>query len=257
MFRRFLTLAVLCILLFALVPALSSFFTPGDGVFDDRQVLQVDAASLSTTFVSPHLQTPIKEGCNVLWCGTFQLAWNEACALVGEDLHFAGKEPEMVAKLNQKSFLRNDLDDASFVALADFVGNDVRGRIDRELSRKFGPGTSARCLPSHLKTPRPQDIIAYSYLLKNLEFAHVFERIEVRIVSAVQNTRFQMDEKGVKLRSESSMGIGCAARHRPPQTHSMIFDRPFLILLQRCGVKTPYFAMWIANAELLQRLPGT
>jgi len=30
-----------------------------------------------------------------------------------------------------------------------------------------------------------------------------------------------------------------------------VFDRPFLILLQRTDAKTPYFALWVDNVELL------
>ena len=74
--------------------------------FNARNLLCVDAKDLKTTCVSPHLESPIKEDANVLWCGTFQLAWNEVCSLVGEDLHFAGQEPEMVAILNKKGFPR-------------------------------------------------------------------------------------------------------------------------------------------------------
>lgn len=31
----------------------------------------------------------------------------------------------------------------------------------------------------------------------------------------------------------------------------MIFDKPFLIMLKRAGAKSPYFALWVANVELL------
>ena len=61
----------------------------------------------------------------------------------------------------------------------------------------------------------------------------------------------EMDEKGVKLRSEAHMAIGCAMEVPPQPQHIMIFDRPFLVLLKRAGAKTPYFAMWVDNPELL------
>jgi hypothetical protein len=31
----------------------------------------------------------------------------------------------------------------------------------------------------------------------------------------------------------------------------MVFDKPFLILMQRADSKLPYFALWIGNTELL------
>ena len=36
----------------------------------------------------------------------------------------------------------------------------------------------------------------------------------------------------------------------------MIFDKPFLIMLQRSDAKMPYFALWVDNAELLVRVDG-
>ena len=79
-----------------------------------------DAANLRRTVVSPHLEYPITEGTNVLWCGSFQLAWNEACKLTGGDLAF-DQPQSMVSILNKHAFTKDYLDDASFVAMAGFV----------------------------------------------------------------------------------------------------------------------------------------
>ncbi|MHC4177260.1 MAG: hypothetical protein ACYSWU_07125, partial [Planctomycetota bacterium] len=74
---------------------------------------------------------------------------------------------------------------------------------------------------------------------------------DLMILSAVQNTRFQLDEKGVRIRSESPLTFGCAAEDRLLPTHVMVFDKPFLIMLARADAKLPYFALWVDNAELL------
>ena len=374
---RFLKNSLLLCLVVAASPALWSAMMANDDGFDEGGVLQVDASGLKNTCVSPHLEAPNKEGANVLWCGTFRLAWNEVRTLIGEDSHFAGKEPAMVAALNKRQFLKGDLDDASYVAVADFVRNDVHGRIQRELQRKLGGRASPKLLPSPADTPRRQDIVAYSYLFKNLEFPVVFERIEqpihfgatrvscfgigdmykpgqaamyeqlrvldfrspadfivelrtksegdrvilartrpgqtlratistvqdrvlhgkpspacqgdvlkvpkfnfditrsyqellgarlvvanpavakdLQVIAAAQNIRFQMDEKGVKLRSESHFSFGCAAEAPPPRKRVMVFDKPFLIMLQRSDAKTPYFALWVGNADLLRDADG-
>jgi hypothetical protein len=340
-------------------------------VFSNEGLLEATADQLKRSRVSAHLRAPIRPGTNVLWCGSFQLAWNEACSLVGENLHFRN-EPEDVGYLNQKQFRKEDLDSASYVAIADFVSSGVHARIRKEVRRKFGEGAAPKHIPPPALTPRPQDIVAYAYLFKNLEFAPPFERLEeplwfgdgyvacfgigekykpghdslfpqvgildyrdsddfvielhtkskgdrvllakirpgdtlaatieavrdridgcepiepragdvlkvpklnfdvtrsfdelqgldltvsnpriakdLSILSAVQNVRFQMDEKGVRLRSESHIAFGCSATHEPTPTHVMIFDKPFLILLQRTDAKAPYFALWVDNLELL------
>ena len=67
-------------------------------------------------------------------------------------------------------------------------------------------------------------------------------------MDAEQIIRFRFDEKGTLLRSESSMATKTSVRERPVD---LVFDRPFLVLLQRVGASAPYFALWVDNAELL------
>jgi hypothetical protein len=49
------------------------------------------------------------------------------------------------------------------------------------------------------------------------------------------------------------MAFACAKAETPVPTHKMIFDKPFLLLLQRANATQPYFVIWIDNAELLVR----
>lgn len=345
-----------------------------DDGFDNAQLLQLNADQLKSARVSAYLEAPIEKGTSVLWCASFQLAWDAACGLVGEDLHFAGREPETVGHLNRHTLAKGDLDQSSYVAVADFMRNNPHAAIRRELARKFGSGIAPRFLPPPELTPRPQDIIAYAFLLKHLEFEVPFERLDqplafggvevsafgigeehkpghaamypqvrvldygsrddfvielltksahdrmilakvapqktlldtvrsvqkraandqrdiatagdvlkvprlnfditrkyhelldlklqvanpevagdLQILSAVQNTRFQMDEKGVRLKSESHIAFGCGEQRLVRRNRDMIFDRPFLILLERANAKCPYFALWVDNAELLVR----
>jgi hypothetical protein len=76
---------------------------------------------------------------------------------------------------------------------------------------------------------------------------------DLRLVSAVQDTDFELNEQGVRLKSESHMAFACAKAETPVPTHKMIFDKPFLLLLQRANATQPYFVIWIDNAELLVR----
>jgi len=367
--KRFIRVVVPCVLVLWFGLAYCAPSGKHDDAFSDEGLLQANADELDATYVSPHLDATINDGKNVLWCGTFQLAWNEVCTLVGEDLHFTNEDVSIVAPLNEKAFTKDDLDEACYVAIADFVRNDVHGKIRRALKRKFG----GRASPHHLPSRDPgQDIVSYAYLFKNLEFETPFERLDdpldfggtsvscfgvgrqhkpghakilpqvqilfyespddfaveletkaegdrlilakiqpektlgetiakvhdratetepqpaqpgdvltvpklnfdvtrrfrelegrrlvvsnPRIANylvlsiALQNVRFQLDEKGVRLRSEAHITFGCSAPARPMPRHVMVFDRPFLILLQRADAETPYFALWVDNPELL------
>jgi len=70
------------------------------------------------------------------------------------------------------------------------------------------------------------------------------------IVLAQQMIRFKLDEKGAKLKSEAVADIASAdvEDHSPPQ---LIFDKPFLVIMERQGLPHPYFALWVDNPELL------
>ena len=68
------------------------------------------------------------------------------------------------------------------------------------------------------------------------------------VLDAKQIIRFRLDERGALLKSEAQFSL---ASGPPPEPVDLVFDQPFLVLLQRVGVRTPYFALWIDNAELL------
>jgi hypothetical protein len=71
-----------------------------------------------------------------------------------------------------------------------------------------------------------------------------------RVVLAIQDIRFRLDECGAILKSEARMvEKKCEAKSDGPR--QFIFDKPFLLLLERHGAKQPYFAIWVDNPELL------
>ena len=346
-----------------------------DESFTEEGLFETDASELKCTIVTPHLEAAVVPGEGILWCGSFQLAWNEACSLFGGGLRF-GDEPTMVTVLNKRTFTRQYLDAESYVAVADLVENDVHRQIVQQLECTFAGEATPHYIPPEGLTPRPQDVVVYAYLYKNLEFQTPFERLAEPIVfggsqvpcfgigeeykskhfemlkqlqildyqneddfvielrtkgvrdrvilakvqpgttleatieavqnraansdpaspqigdvlkvpkfnfditrryrelegkkllhtnpslasdlvvgSAIQNVRFQFDEKGVRLRSESHVTFGCGGPPPPPPTrHIMVFDEPFLLLLQRVEADVPYFAVWVANPEVLVKV---
>ena len=336
-----------------------------DDTFTNEGLIRRDTSELPATTVSSHLEITITDR-NILWCATFQLAWNELCDLLGGDVQFEGDNPAAVAWLNQRAANKDQLAPGSFVALADYARNDPYAQIQQELKRTFQDAASPRLMPSGADSRRPDDIVAYAYLFRNLAFPTAFEcvddplmfegtpvrsfgttaasRSEVfdqfaihdfqhendfvvslesreadenvvlaktapgatlgetirgvlarmrsgvtdqpslsdtlrvpmlnidikrrytefeqrsfvvvsqpatsgRLVAAIQRIRFQLDETGARLQSEAVTVAGL-----PQEKRLLIFDRPFLIMLKRVDSDTPYFAMWIANPELLVKV---
>lgn len=73
------------------------------------------------------------------------------------------------------------------------------------------------------------------------------------IVLALQKIQFKLNETGAELKSGALLGVigdfGIDPDAKKPRM--FIFDKPFLVLLEREGAKSPYFALWVGNGELL------
>ena len=71
-----------------------------------------------------------------------------------------------------------------------------------------------------------------------------------RIYNAEQRLKFQLTEKGAKLRVEVKLGMEPFGE--PPPKPQMVprffhYDRPFFVFLWRDGAEWPYFGAWIGN----------
>ncbi len=141
-------------------------------------VVKANAEGLPGTVVTPHLECRITPGKNVLWCATFQIAWNELYDLLGGPIQWNGA-PEMVDILNKRPVTRRDLDETSYVVMAGYTpadSNDIRQKISGELGRKFKGTANPELLC--LLDPLPPGLWAtYAYLFKELPFEWAFKRM--------------------------------------------------------------------------------
>ncbi len=125
--------------------------------------------------------------------------------------------------------------------------------IDKVLKRWAAGPPQTASLGDILMVPRLDFDITrqFTELHGRLAIKNPQLRKDLQILSALENVHFEMNEKGVKLRSEAHIAIGCGGEAPPRCLHSMIFDKPFLLLLERTDAKTPYFALWVGNPEIL------
>ena len=146
--------------------------------YGQPSVFAVDGKKLEGTAVTPHLQCGIEEGSNVLWCATFQIAWNELYGLLGGPVQFRGA-PDMVAILKEKTVTRADVDEARCVAMAGYPTggpDDILTRIAGAMDRTFAGTARPHYLPER-SSLNPGDWVAYAYLFKELSFQWPFERM--------------------------------------------------------------------------------
>jgi len=143
--------------------------TSQEATFHQTEVLKADVSTLKDTRLVVTPDAPLVATQNVLWCGTLQLAWNEAIALVGEKLQFTRFSQE-VDQLNRQNFTKENLDSASYVAIADFERNGVENEIKKALQETFQGAASPSLIPLPPAHPGPDDFVAYAYLFKSLAF---------------------------------------------------------------------------------------
>lgn len=140
-------------------------------------LLKASSDDLKKTSVTAHLEKQIKEGENIIYCSTFQIAWNElADNIIKEDIKLKDA-PFAAEALNHRLASKNDLSDKDYIAMSGFGKDDIVSKINKALKQKFKD--NAPVVEEDLNS---DDILAYAYLYKNIEFKDVFEKIKEPIV---------------------------------------------------------------------------
>jgi hypothetical protein len=131
----------------------------------------LDSAKLRKTSVLATLDCPIPEHNNVIWCSTFQIAWDRLKNdIIGEPVKVTGAEG-LTARLNQAEVSEEDIEQESFYATAGFVGKGIVQQIQNEMKKRF----PSAIMPVFDKSYLPHDaVVTYSYLNIDLEFKYPF-----------------------------------------------------------------------------------
>ncbi len=139
---------------------------------------QIASTDLSRTRFTAHLDTPVPATENLLYCATFQLAWNGLQDdVIGAEILLAG-DPPAAASLNLQRTRRSDLHEDSYVAMAEKLTPEFLMRINRVLKEKFGENAP----PEVKEMITPDTFFSYAYLFKNLMFPYPFESMEAPVV---------------------------------------------------------------------------
>lgn len=152
----------------------------GDDTAVKAPTLSTDAGekALKDTVVTAHLKRKHRTGTNLVWCGTFQMAWDELSSLGKGPVQLDGA-PAMVAVLNARLTSKEDIDEASYVARAGLGKDGIVETIKVELNKKFPQGAAPLLVPSSVS---PMSILAYAYLAKALTFKTPFPRVRRPVV---------------------------------------------------------------------------
>ena len=135
------------------------------------------SASLKQTVIVPTLDSPCPPNKNIIWCSSFQLAWNEVRdKVIGAPLQVVGAE-ETADRLNQAGQSTSDLEARSFYAAGGRIGEGIINKIKKDMAVKF-PSHPLPDLDKYEGGPTDRGILAYSYLTANVPFKYSFRQVE-------------------------------------------------------------------------------
>ena len=123
---------------------------------------------LRKTIIVPTLDSPITPGKNVIWCSSFQLAWNKLKNDIAGEPVQVKNGGDIVELLNNATETDEDISKDSFYAAIGPATDKYINKIRREMSSKF----PQKKLPD--LHPITNGIITYSYLQAKVEFTMPF-----------------------------------------------------------------------------------
>ncbi len=166
--------------------------TAGTAMADNapKIVSSTDLASTSITAVMDHKTAP---GKNVIFCSTFQMAWNELCNGIIKAALELSDAPAYAKSLNSLIAQKPLVSEDSYLAMAGFGKDDIVKKINEALAKKF-----KKDAPKVDEKLKPTDILAYAFLYKNLQFAKEFESLDNPLYFNSGEKRLKVDSFGIK-----------------------------------------------------------
>jgi hypothetical protein len=119
---------------------------------------------LERTVIVPTLDTPMPTGKNVIWCASFQLAWNKLKDDVAKEPIRLDRNQDVADRLNGAAVADEDLPADSSYSAAGFDRDGIHDKIRQDMARLF-PGTLVT-----LPEPHPEGVTAYGYLRTSVKF---------------------------------------------------------------------------------------
>jgi hypothetical protein len=154
----------------------------------------VDSLNLEKTIVTADSGEKITDGKNIIFCPTFQMAWDGLKDIFGGDIELSS-QPPLVDILNAGFEYRDSISEKNYLAMAG-CGQETVENINSALKEKFKENA-----PELQLQLGPQDIISYAFLFKNLKFAKTFEILSDPVVFESDGQSYNLNAFGINRMS--------------------------------------------------------
>ncbi len=208
---------------------------PADRTFDG------DSSKLERTVVVPTLDTPMPKGKNVIWCASFQIAWNHLRDdVIKEPVRIANAE-EVADRLNKAPQSEADLPKGSYYAAAGWVRDGIVGRIQREMAARFPHGHQ----PDSSDVTGQTVIVAYAYLVARVKFTiPFFDQHEPLLFKAagIEPTRlrsFGTSQMDIRANDELGRQVNVLYASKEQEPHKGVAELPKEFAVDPCKDSSP------------------
>lgn len=153
---------------------------------------------------------------NSIWCGTFNLIWNDLKELAGKDITFP-QQLEMVSNLNKGTFTTKELNENSYYKVVDTPSLDLKKKIEKEIKEKFNE--SSDILDDFdWENYTSNDYFLYAMLKKEFEFESEFTELKKDRFKNVKNIKYF----GIDANTEESVRNQVEVLYYKDQDHFAI-----------------------------------
>jgi len=155
----------------------------------------IDSNDLEQTSIIATLDSPFPKYHNVIWCSTFQMAWDMLKNdIISEPVEVPGAE-KLADRLNRAEFSPKNIEVESYFATAGFLADGIIAEIQDEMTQLF-PSEPVPVFDDINALPL-ETIIAYSYLNADIEFEHPFY---------INNNEFDFQDSNGTITEVASFG---------------------------------------------------
>ena len=150
----------------------------------------------SQIFTALTLEDEIQD--NTIWCGTFQLIWNDMKNdLAKQDIEFT-PQSKLVENLNKETFTTKDLSDKYYYKIYGTPTRELKSQIEKDIKKKFNEKSDILD-DFEWVVKDPKDCFLYTMLKKEFKFEKEFEELENSNFGNHQNISYF----GIKTNSEN------------------------------------------------------
>jgi hypothetical protein len=169
---RVLIIAIVSISIIAVIlyPKIHQYINSSYSSVPEAQ--NVDSNSLKQTVFITTLDSNLPAHKNVIWCATFQMAWDKfKNDLIKEPIKLIGAQ-DIADRLNQSEYPPGNLNEDSYYTAAGFVKDGIIEKIVADMAKRF-PNEPAPVFNQGYRT-LPNPILAFAYLNVGIGFNHPY-----------------------------------------------------------------------------------